>query len=144
MKSILLIATLISSNTTITAYQSLKAQTDSSPFFTSTGERVRSGGVAVSRDLLCGACKKLHRPCKHPEYDKKLHYAQWLYIREVGYLKINDVMGDYTTQRVNGRKVRIPIRNHIDVWVGGLAEEKAFHKKWKGQTVELYKVKEIQ
>ncbi len=128
----------------MTAYQSVPKQTDSSPFYTSTGERVRSGGVAVSRDLLCGACRKLHKRCVHPDVYKRVHYGDWLYIREVGFLRVNDVMGDYTTQRVNGRKKRIPIRNHIDVWVGGLAEEKAFHKKWKGQTVELYKVKETQ
>lgn len=98
----------------------------------------------MSRDLLCGACRKLHKRCVHPDVYKRVHYGDWLYIREVGFLRVNDVMGDYTTQRVNGRKKRIPIRNHIDVWVGGLAEEKAFHKKWKGQTVELYRVKELQ
>jgi hypothetical protein len=36
--------------------------------------------------------------------------------------------------------VRIPIKNHIDIWVGTLAEEKAFHKKHNGQPVDLYKV----
>ncbi len=96
----------------------------------------------MSRDLLCGACRKLHRRCKRPDYEAKIHYGDWLYVQEIGFLRVNDVMGDYTTQRINGRKVRIPIRQHIDAWVGGLSEERAFHKKWKGKTVELYRVKE--
>lgn len=37
---------------TMTAYSSEAIQTDSSPFTTSTGETVRPGIVAVSRDLL--------------------------------------------------------------------------------------------
>ncbi len=94
----------------------------------------------MSRDLLCGACRKLHRQCRHPEYDKKLHYGQWLYGRDIGFVRINDVMGAYTTQRVKGRKIHIPIKQHIDVWVGSLAEEKAFFKKHGIQPVELFKV----
>ena len=35
-----------------TAYNSLEAQTDSTPFITSTGEQTRFGIIAVSRDLL--------------------------------------------------------------------------------------------
>ena len=35
-----------------TAYNSLAAQTDSTPFITATGTRVRNGVVALSRDLL--------------------------------------------------------------------------------------------
>jgi 3D (Asp-Asp-Asp) domain-containing protein len=35
-----------------TAYNSLAAQTDSTPFITATGTRTRSGVVALSRDLL--------------------------------------------------------------------------------------------
>ncbi|MDB5046266.1 MAG: hypothetical protein JWQ08_2316, partial [Deinococcus sp.] len=35
-----------------TAYNSLPGQTDSSPFITATGTRVRPGVVALSRDLL--------------------------------------------------------------------------------------------
>ncbi len=124
----------------MTAYQSTPSQTDSSPNYTSTGERTKHGGVAVSRDLLCGACRKLHKRCQHPEDARKIHYGDWLYVHGVGFLRANDVMGAYTTERVRGKRVRIPIKNHIDVWVGSLAEEKAFHKKWGGQPVELYRV----
>lgn len=139
MNSILLIAMSIG-NVTMTAYRSVPMQTDSSPFITSTGERVRSGGVAVSRDLLCGACRKLHKRCLHPSYPKKIHYDEWLYVSEVGFLRVNDVMGDYTTQRVNGKRVRIPLRQRIDVWVPTLVDERAFHKRWKSQPVELRKI----
>lgn len=37
---------------TITAYNSLASQTDSTPFITATGQRTRYGIVALSRDLL--------------------------------------------------------------------------------------------
>jgi hypothetical protein len=38
---------------------------------------------------------------------------------------VNDVMGDYTTQRVRGKKIRIPIRRHIDLFVWTHAQEKS-------------------
>ncbi len=95
----------------------------------------------MSRDLLCGACRKLHKRCKHPEYAKKLHYGDWLYSQDVGFVRINDVMGAYTTQLVNGRKKRFPITQHIDVWVATYSNEKAFFKKHGVQPVEWFKVK---
>jgi len=125
---------------TATSYRSVPSQTDDSPFFTSIGDRCHKGGVAVSRDLLCGACKRLHGRCKHPEVVGRLHYGDWLYAKQLGFLQVNDVMGAYTTQRVKGKKVRIPIRNRIDVWVKTLLEEKAFHKIHKGGQVEVWKV----
>ncbi len=128
----------------MTAYQSVPAQTDDSPFYTSTGEHVRQGGVAVSRDLLCGACRKLHRQCQHPEDARKVHYGDWLYVRDAGFLRVNDVMGareHYWIKTKGGRRRRFTtIRSHIDVWVGSKAEEHAFYKKWGVQPVELYKV----
>lgn len=139
MSNIIMIVTIIGSLTT-TAYRSVPQQTDDSPYFTSTGEHVAPGGVAVSRDLLCGACRKLHRRCQHPEYAKKLHYGDWLYSKEVGFVKINDVMGAFSKQRIKNRIVRIPINNHIDVWVPRLVDEKAFYKKHGSQPVEWWKV----
>lgn len=123
---------------TLTAYRSVPGQTDDSPFHTSTNEHVRPGGVALSRDLLCGACRKLHRRCLHPDYKKKLHYNDWLYAKDLGFLRVNDVMG--ATQK-SGKK-RVKITQHIDVWVPTLADEKAFHKRFKGQTQEFWKVEE--
>lgn len=127
-----------------TAYRSVPEQTDSSPFNTSTGERVRSGGVAVSRDLLCGACRKLRKRCARPDYPKRIHYEDWLYVNELGFLRVNDVMGAYTRQRVRGRIARIPLVRRIDVWVPTLADEKAFHKKYKSKSVELWEVKPME
>lgn len=138
VKEIVLIMTLVA-NTTVTAYRSVPQQTDSSPSFTSTGEKTLSGGAAISRDLLCGACRRLHHRCKHPEYAKRLHYGDWLYARSIGFLRVNDVMGAYTTERVKNRHIKKPIYQHVDVWVPALSDEKAFHRKWKGQAVELYK-----
>ncbi len=136
MNEIIAIGVLIG-NLTVTSYQPVREQTDSSPFNTSTSERVRAGGVAVSRDLLCGACKKLHRRCKRPDNPTKLHYGDWLYVDKYHYRQVNDVMADYTTQRVKGKKVRIPIRNHIDIFVWTYKEEKAVQT----QTLKVYKIK---
>lgn len=119
---LILIAVLIG-NLKVTSYRPIPAQTDSTPFRTSTDEKVRAGGVAVSRDLLCGGCRKLHHRCKHTEYSKKLHYGDWLYIDGFGYRQINDVMGAYSTQRVKGKKVRIPIVSQIDIFVERWSEE---------------------
>lgn len=146
MKEIVLGATLIA-KIIATAYQSVPSQTDSSPFYTATNEHVRPGGVAISRDLLCGACRKLHRRCDHPEYPNKVHYGDWLFVDGIGFLQANDAMGKrehYTLRTNKGRKkVFKTIRNHIDVWVASRAEEHAFYKKWDGKTVELWKIEVI-
>lgn len=125
---------------TVTAYRSVRAQTDSSPYYTSTGEHVYAGGVAVSRDLLCGACRRLHRRCAHPEDKRHLHYGDELYVEGVGLEKINDVMGVYTSQRVNGKVRRIPITKHADIWVSSLREEKQFFRKHKFNPVRVWKL----
>lgn len=137
MKNLILIAAYIG-NMVVTSYEPRKEQTDSTPFNTSTGERVRSGGVAISRDLLCGACRKLHHRCLRPDNLSKLHYGDWLYIEGYGYRQINDVMGAYTTQRVHGKKVRIPIKRHIDIFVWTWKEEHAVQVQTRG----IYKLKE--
>ncbi len=102
-------------------------EADSTPFRTSTGERVRAGGCAISRDQLCGACRRLHRRCLHPEYDKKLHYGDWLYIEKYGFRQIFDVMGErqhYTIRTKNGRKVMFKtIRQSLDIFVEKWSEE---------------------
>lgn len=137
MNSLILIATLVG-NLTVTSYRPVKEQTDNSPFYTSTAEHVRAGGCAVSRDLLCGACRKLHRRCERPDNPTKLHYGEWLYIGKYGYRQVNDVMGDYTTQRVKGKKVRIPIRRHIDIFVWTLKQERSVGVR----KINVFKIKE--
>lgn len=77
----------------------------------------------MSRDLLCNACRQLHRRCDHPEVSGKLHYGDWLYVDEFGYRQINDIMGDYTTERHGKKKVRILIRQHVDIFVDTWDEE---------------------
>lgn len=124
----------------VTAYRSVPAQTDNTPFHTSTGDHVKYGGVALSRDLLCGACRKLHKRCQHPEYPKRLHYGDWVYIPEIGFLQVNDVMGAYSTQRINGRKKKVPLVNRVDIWVPTYAHERRFDKEFRDKRMDLYKV----
>ena len=125
---------------TLTSYRSVPEQTDSTPFNTSTGAHVRAGGVAVSRDLLCSDCRRLHRRCVCPVGTGQVHYGDWLYIDGVGYFEVNDVMGSYTSRKVKGKWVRTPIHNHIDIWCATLAEEKAFEKRFRGTTTDIWKV----
>ncbi len=118
----------------MTSDRSVPEATDDTPYNTSTGERVHSGGIAVSRDLLCGACRKLHHQCQHPEYDKKLHYGQWLYVKKYGFLQVNDVMGP--TKYDKKTKKHYVIRQSIDIWTTTYANEKKI-----GLTIQpVYKV----
>lgn len=132
---LVLIATLIG-NLTVTSYRSVPQQTDGTPYHTSTGAHVEPGGAAISRDLLCGACRKLHRRCKHPEYTKKIHYGDWLYISGYGFRFVNDCMSTTTSIRVKGRVKRRPIFNQIDIWVRTYQEEKTIDIK----KLEVYKL----
>ncbi len=98
----------------------------------------------MSRDLLCGSCRRLHKRCAHPEIRGKIHYGDWIYGKSVGFLQANDVMGareHYWVRAKGGRRKRFKtIRQHVDVWVATLDEEKVFHKAHKGKAIELYKV----
>lgn len=138
MNELLLIGMLVG-NLTVTSYQSLKKDTDNSPFYTSIGERTNANGVAVSRDLICGACKKLHRRCAHPENPTKLHYKDLLFIEDVGYRVVNDVMADKTKK---GDKVRL-IRNQLDIWVPSRNAEKEFHKKFKSKKLKVLVMRKV-
>lgn len=116
----------------------MKSQTDDTPLYTSTGQHVDTGGVAISRDLLCGACRKLHHRCAHPEYGKKLHYGDWIYIDGFGFRQIDDVMGIYSTVRKNGKRIHIPILRHVDIFVKTWREEHAVNVKHR----DVFKIKE--
>lgn len=105
----------------ITSYRSVESQTDSSPFYTSIGEKVHKYGVAVSRDLLCPLVKdknKLHKrdKCAHKN---RLHYGDWIYVEGFGLRVVNDTMHPRH-------------RRHIDLWVATHAEEKAIQVR-KGE-----------
>ena len=130
-----LIATLIG-NLTVTSYRSVPAQTDSTPYHTSTGAHVEPGGVAVSRDLLCGACRKLHKRCARPEYQKKIHYGDWLFVEGYGFRFVNDCMSNTSSIRVKGKKKKRIITNQIDLWVSSYKEEKSVNVK----KLNVYKI----
>lgn len=132
-----LIATaILIGNLTVTSYRSVPQQTDSTPYHTSTGAHVQPGGVAISRDLLCGACRKLHRRCQHPEYRKKIHYGDWLYISGFGFRFVNDCMSNTSDIRVKGKRKKRIITNQIDLWVRSYKEEKSVDVK----KLKVYKI----
>lgn len=121
---------------TVTSYRSVPQQTDTTPYHTSTGAHVEPGGVAVSRDLLCGACRKLHKRCAHPEYTKKIHYGDWLYISGYGFRFVNDCMSMTTSIRVKGKVKKRLILNQVDIWVRSYNEEKTVGTK----KLKIYKI----
>lgn len=128
---LILIGILIG-NLTFTSYRSVEDQTDSSPFHTSTNERVYSGGVAISQDRLCGACRKLHKRCKRPDNPTKIHYGDCLYLEDVGFKIVNDCLSKFKRYRIqtkDGSKVMFKKQtNWLDVWVPTLKAEKEFHR----------------
>jgi hypothetical protein len=109
MKTILLLLVVVG-NLKVTSYRAVKEQTDDSPFYTSTNERVKVNGCAVSRDVLCSVCLRLHRRCGNPKA-VGIHYGDWLYIQKYGFRQVNDVMGP------NNRK-------SVDIYVQTYEEEK--------------------
>lgn len=125
---ILIIGVLVG-QLTITSYQSVPSQTDSTPLHTSTREHVFTGGVAVSRNLLCLACRRLHKRCERPESASRLHYGQYVFIDGFGIYKINDAMGETAMDRKT--KKRRPIVNAVDIWVGSYSEEKEIGTQFK-------------
>lgn len=97
---------------TVTSYRPIPAQTDSSPMFTSTGERVRDGGIAVSQDLLCKRCRKIHRRCSSTAENKYLHYGDSIYIEKYRrFFVVNDTMHERH-------------KRHVDILVFTKPEEK--------------------
>ncbi len=89
-----------------TAYNSLTAQTDSTPFITSTGAKTRFGIVAVSRDMLD---------------ESLLPYGSLVKIKDLGHYKTGRTAGSYddllsdevfiVEDTMHPRK-----RNQMDVW----------------------------
>lgn len=142
MKELIVTAVLIG-KLTITSYRAVPDQTDSTPYYTSTNEHVRAGGCAVSRDLLCPACKALHRRCSHPENPTKIHYGDWLYVRGYGYRQANDVMGlreHYWIRTSAGRRRMFKtIRRQIDLFVGTWKEEHSVNVRH----ADVFNVKEV-
>ncbi len=141
----LLVTALLLGSLTVTSYRSVPSQTDDSPHVTSTGEKTSVYGCAVSQDLLCGACRRLHRRCNEPGYTTKLHYGDLLYTDVAGFRFVNDVMGKYQTTKIktkNGtKKVFIKQTNWIDVWVPSLEAERSFHRKYGVASHKVWVIK---
>ncbi len=131
---------------TLTSYRSVPGQTDSSPFYTSTGEHVSISGAAISQDRLCGACRKLHKRCKEPSYDKKIHYGDVLYIKDIGFRVVNDCMGVRKHWKVVTKKGFKSLfkkqTNWVDVWVETYKDEHKFHKQYGISKHEIWLIKE--
>lgn len=129
----LVIKCLLLGTLTVTSYRSVPNQTDSSPFNTSTGERVSRSGAAISQDRLCKACRKKHRRCDHPENSKVIHYGDCLYIEDVGFRIVNDCMGKVKHYRIktkHGMKILYKKQeNWVDVWVPTYEDEHKFHRQ---------------
>jgi hypothetical protein len=106
---VLFIGLLLNQNMTVTSYRSIQAQTDSSPNYTSIGDRTHKGGCAVSRDLLT-------------RWKGPVNYGDYLYIEGMGIYQVNDVMGDTGYDKDTHK--RFKIREHIDIWVASHDEEK--------------------
>lgn len=92
---------------TMTAYQPVAKQTDSSPTWTSEGDRTTKHGVAVSQDMLA---------------DGRVKYGDVLYIDGVGYRVVNDCMNKRHVNRIDvlvfthAEERRIGTRSGITVW----------------------------
>ena len=98
-----------------TSYRSVPRQTKPCPgcFYTSIGERVCRDGVAVSQDML---------------KDGRVKYGDWLFIGGgIGLKRVNDCM--------NARW-----KNRIDIWLETYEQEKAFDRRFRGTTVEIWRV----
>lgn len=132
---------------TFTSYRSVPEQTDSTPYHTSTGAKVYSGGIAISQDRLCGACRRLHRRCEHPENPTKIHYGDCLYLEGVGFKIVNDCLAKFSRYKIrtkNGTKTLFKKQeNWLDVWVPTLADEKKFHKTKGIRQYKVWLIKEL-
>lgn len=132
---------------TVTSYRSIKNQTDTSPFETSIGEHCYNGGAAISQDRLCGACRRLHKRCTHPENPTKIHYGDCLYVEGIGYRIVNDCMGRFKHWRIKTnkglKKVFKKQDNWIDIWVSSYKEEHRFHSRFGIKEHKVWKIQEI-
>ncbi len=100
----LLVATTLIGALTCTAYRPIVTQTDTSPYYTATGEHVTTHGIAVSQDLLVAN-------------GGPLNYGDLLYIEGIGFKFVNDCM--------NKRH-----KNSIDIFVYTKEEEAKVFKKF--------------
>lgn len=124
----------------VTAYRSVPDQTDSTPYVTSTGETVHHGGAAISRDLLCPACRRHHARCASPVRIDKLHYGDVVSVPGAGWYAINDAMGEYVTKTIGGRKTRVVQTMGLDIWVNSKKKEADIARRFGGKKVVITKL----
>lgn len=129
MDSLVFVSLLLGS-LQVTSYQSIVSQTDSSPFYTSTGERVNANGIAVSQDYL---------------RDKVVSYGDVVYVEHIGFKVVNDCLGKfkrYSIPTKDGKKRVFKRQNKcFDVWVASYAQEKAFDKKFRNRKLKVWLIK---
>lgn len=111
---VLVLHTVFIGRLVATSYRSVPRQTKPCPgcFYTSIGERVCRDGVAVSQDML---------------RDGRVKYGDWLFIRGIGLKRVNDCM--------NARW-----KNRVDIWLETYEQEKAFDKRFRGTTTDIYRI----
>ncbi len=114
----LILTSLFIGNLTVTAYRSVKSQTDASPWRTSINERVNNHGVAVSQDLLV-------------INGGTLNYGDQLYIEGIGFRVVNDCM--------NAR-----MKKHLDIWAETKEDEHKFFKRWKNGKTQVWVIRRDQ
>lgn len=139
-----IIALILIGKLTLTSYRSVPGQTDDSPFETSINEKVGLHGAAISQDLLCTACRRLHHRCAHPEVNKWVHYGDCLYVEGVGFKIVNDVMGKVKHYRVRGQHgshlLFIKQLKWVDIWQPSYQHEHEFHKKHGINKTKVWKI----
>jgi len=114
MKELLLISVFIG-NLATTSYRSVPAQTKPTGYdWTASGEHCHVRGIAVSQDLL-------------KKNGGNLEYGDLVYIDQIGFKFVTDCM--------NKRH-----KNAIDIWVSSYQNEKAFHKKFGGKKLKVWKI----
>lgn len=99
----------------VTSYRSVPEQTDSTPFHTSTGERVREGFCAVSQDVL----------------GKQVHYGDILFVEVPAKPELSRYC--LVADTMNKRH-----KMAVDFWVSSYAEE----KKVQVRVGRVYKLKQ--
>lgn len=110
----------------VTAYSSMPAQTDGDPTVTATGQSVRPGILAVSRDLL----------------NTQLPYGTQVRILEIR--ADEEGCGGYPTSTVFDVQdtMAASIENHVDIWMPSLEEALAWGRCVATLEVVAYAVEE--
>lgn len=97
----------------VTAYRSVRAATDNSPYWSSIGIHTNPWMVAVSQDFL---------------KDGRLQYNDVIFIEGIGFKVVGDAMNKRFT-------------NRFDVWVETYKEEQQFHREFGKKKLKVYLIR---